>query len=277
DFPFKMTEDQKRVMKSIINEMHQSKPMDHLLCGDVGFGKTEVAMRAAFLSVSNKKQVAVLVPTTLLAQQHHKNFTKRFSNWPTNIEILSRFETEKKHDKIIKNTQKGLVHILIGTHKLLFKKIKWYDLGLLIIDEEHRFGVQHKERIQKSYPNIDVLTLTATPIPRTLNMAITGIKNLSVISSPPDQRLSIKTVLQEYNSTLVRNAILHEISRKGQVYYIYNKVKNINNIAINLCKLVPEAQIQVGHGKMCNNDLKKVMKNFYQKKFNVLVCTTIIE
>ncbi|MDE5285598.1 MAG: helicase-related protein, partial [Buchnera aphidicola] len=183
----------------------------------------------------------------------------------------------KKQRQIIKNTQQGSVHILIGTHKLLFKKIQWCDLGLLIIDEEHRFGVQHKEKIQKSYPNIDVLTLTATPIPRTLNMAITGIKDLSVISSPPDKRMSIKTFVQEYDSLLVRNAILHEISRQGQVYYIYNKVKNINNIAINLSKLVPEARIQVGHGKMYNHDLKKVIKDFYQKKFNVLVCTTIIE
>ncbi|CAL4321961.1 transcription-repair coupling factor [Buchnera aphidicola] len=277
DFPFELTLDQKKVITSVLNDMHSSTPMDRVICGDVGFGKTEVAMRAAFIAVSNNKQVAILVPTTLLAQQHFDSFKKRFSNWSFQINMLSRFCTQKKQNIILDNTQKGNIHILIGTHKILLKNINWYNLGLLIIDEEHKFGVRHKEIIQQSYSNIDILTLTATPIPRTLNMAMTGIKDLSIIANPPSHRLSIKTFVQEYNSQLIRETILREILRGGQVYYIYNKVKNINNIAKKLSCLIPEADIQIGHGKMNNIELKKIINNFYQKKFNVLVCTTIIE
>ncbi|WP_422667215.1 transcription-repair coupling factor [Buchnera aphidicola] len=277
DFPFETTLDQKKVIMSVLNDMYRSSPMDRVICGDVGFGKTEIAMRAAFISVSNFKQVAILVPTTLLAQQHFKNFKKRFSNWSFSIEMLSRFKTKKEQKLIIKNTKIGKINILIGTHKILLKNIDWYDLGLLIIDEEHRFGVHHKEIIQESYSNIDILTLTATPIPRTLNMAMTGIKDLSIIANPPSHKLSIKTFVQEYNKKLIREAILREILRGGQVYYIYNKVKNIENIASQLSSLIPEAKIKIGHGKMHNLELKEVMNEFYQKKFNVLVCTTIIE
>ncbi|QCI17690.1 transcription-repair coupling factor [Buchnera aphidicola (Acyrthosiphon lactucae)] len=274
---FQTTSDQNEVMKFVLKDMSKESPMDRLICGDVGFGKTEIAMRASFLAVSNNKQVAVLVPTTLLAQQHYKNFKIRFSNWPIIINILSRFQTKKEQDLIFKKTKNGQINIIIGTHKLLFNKIDWYNLGLLIIDEEHRFGVSHKENIKKIYSNIDILTLTATPIPRTLNMAMTGIKDLSIIAQPPAQRLAIKTFIQEYNPLLIRKTILREISRGGQIYYIYNKVKNITNIAEKLSILIPEANIKIGHGKMKNIDLKKVMNEFYNNKFNVLICTTIIE
>ncbi|WAI11497.1 MAG: transcription-repair coupling factor [Buchnera aphidicola (Macrosiphum albifrons)] len=277
DCSFTTTSDQNEVMKFVLRDMSTSIPMDRLICGDVGFGKTEIAMRASFLAVSNNKQVAILVPTTLLARQHYKNFKMRFSNWPTSINMLSRFQTQKEQDLIFKNTKNGQINIIIGTHKLLFKKIEWYSLGLLIIDEEHRFGVMHKEIIKKIYSNIDILTLTATPIPRTLNMAMTGIKDLSIISKPPAQRLAIKTFIQEYNPLLIRKTILREISRGGQIYYIYNKVQNIVNIAERLSILIPEAKIKVGHGQMKNIDLKKVMSEFYNNKFNVLICTTIIE
>ncbi|WAI18549.1 MAG: transcription-repair coupling factor [Buchnera aphidicola (Acyrthosiphon caraganae)] len=277
DCSFKTTSDQDEVMKFVIRDMSKSIPMDRLICGDVGFGKTEIAMRASFLSVSNKKQVAILVPTTLLAQQHYKNFKIRFSNWPVIIKILSRFQTQKEQDLIFQNTKNGQIDIIIGTHKLLFKKIEWYDIGLLIIDEEHRFGVSHKEIIKKKYSNVDILTLTATPIPRTLNMAMTGIKDLSIIAKPPAQRLAIKTFIQEYNPLLIRKTILREISRGGQIYYIYNRVQNIIHIAERLSMLIPEASIKIGHGQMKNVDLKKVMNEFYKNKFNVLVCTTIIE
>ncbi|QIQ41881.1 MAG: transcription-repair coupling factor [Buchnera aphidicola (Microlophium carnosum)] len=274
---FKTTSDQNKVMKFVLRDMSNSIPMDRLICGDVGFGKTEIAMRASFLAVSNNKQVAILVPTTLLAQQHYKNFKIRFSNYSIIINILSRFQMKKEQDLIFKNIKNGKINILIGTHKLLFKKIEWHSLGLLIIDEEHKFGVSHKEIIKKVYSNIDVLTLTATPIPRTLNMAMTGIKDVSIISNPPAQRLAIKTFIQEYNPLLIRKTILREISRGGQIYYIYNKVKNIMNIAERLTKLIPEANIKIGHGQMKNIDLKKVMNEFYKNKFNVLICTTIIE
>ncbi|ANZ22507.1 transcription-repair-coupling factor [Buchnera aphidicola (Diuraphis noxia)] len=277
DCLFEITVDQKKVMKSVLQDMCNFVPMDRLICGDVGFGKTEIAMRAAFVSVSNKKQVAILVPTTLLAQQHYENFNKRFCNWNINIEILSRFQNKKKQNLIFQNTENGTINILIGTHKLLLKEIKWYDLGLLIIDEEHRFGVNHKETFKQRHPNIDILTLTATPIPRTLNMTMIGIKDVSIIEKPPAQRLAIKTLIEEYNPLLIRKTILREISRGGQVYYIYNKVKNIFNIAERLSKLIPEANIKIGHGKMNNVDLKTVMNEFYNNEFNVLICTTIIE
>ncbi|AYN24772.1 transcription-repair coupling factor [Buchnera aphidicola] len=277
DFPFKTTLDQNDAIKSVLNDMKKSIPMDRLICGDVGFGKTEVAMRAAFICVSNYKQVVILVPTTLLAQQHFDNFKKRFHNWSVKIDILSRFRNETEQKNILTKIKNGDIKILIGTHKILLKNINWYNLGLLIIDEEHRFGVNHKEIIKKTYSNIDILTLTATPIPRTLNMAMTGIKDLSIISQPPQERLKIKSFIEEYNPILVKEAILREISRGGQVYYIYNKVQNINNIAKKLSNLVPEAHIKIGHGQMKNTELKKIMNEFYHHHFDVLVCTTIIE
>lgn len=277
EFPFEITLDQKKAIKSVLNDMYKSIPMDRLICGDVGFGKTEVAMRAAFICISNQKQVIILVPTTLLAEQHFNNFSKRFHNWSINIDILSRFRREKDKEKILKDIKTGNIHILIGTHKILFEKIEWHNLGLLIIDEEHRFGVAHKEIIKKIYSHIDILTLTATPIPRTLNMAMNGIKNLSIISNPPEERKTIKTFIEEYNPILVKKAIFREISRGGQVYYIYNKIQGINNIAVKLLNLVPGAKIKVGHGKMNHVELKKIMNEFYQNYFNILVCTTIVE
>lgn len=277
DCPFEITQDQNKVMKSVMQDMSKSVPMDRLICGDVGFGKTEIAMRASFIAVLNNKQVVILVPTTLLAQQHYENFQKRFTNHSIVINILSRFQTLKEQNLIFQQSENGKINILIGTHKVLFKKIKWFDIGLLIIDEEHKFGVYHKEIIKKTYENIDILTLTATPIPRTLNMAMTGIKDISIISKPPAKRLAIKTFIQEYNPTLIRKTILREISRGGKSYYVYNKVQNILNIAKKLSILIPEAKIIVGHGQMNNIHLQKVMYQFCKNEFNVLVCTTIIE
>ncbi|WP_348769305.1 transcription-repair coupling factor [Buchnera aphidicola] len=277
NFPFKTTSDQELAIKSVLNDMYKNIPMDRLICGDVGVGKTEVAMRAAFICISNQKQVVVLVPTTLLAEQHFNNFLKRFYNWSLNIEILSRFRNEKEKEKILKNIEIGKINILIGTHKILFENIKWYNLGLLIIDEEHRFGVVHKEIIKKKYSHIDILTLTATPIPRTLNMAMSGIKDLSIISNPPEERKKIQTFIEEYNPNLIKKAISKEISRGGQVYYVYNKVRGIYDIASRLFNLVPYAKIKVGHGKMNHIELQSIMNEFYQNRFNILVCTTIIE
>ncbi|QCI18834.1 transcription-repair coupling factor [Buchnera aphidicola] len=277
DFAFKVTLDQEKAITSVLNDMCKSIPMDRLICGDVGFGKTEVAMRAAFICISNKKQVIVLVPTTLLAEQHFKSFSKRFRNFSINIDILSRFRNKKEKEKILKNIESGNINILISTHKILFEFIKWHDIGLLIIDEEHRFGVIHKEIIKKVYSQIDILTLTATPIPRTLNMVMNDIRDLSIIANPPAERKEIQTFIEEYNPTLIKKAISREISRGGQVYYIYNKVKGINEIAIKLSNLLPNTKIKVGHGKMSNIELKKIMNEFYQNNFDILVCTTIIE
>ncbi|ALD15243.1 transcription-repair-coupling factor [Buchnera aphidicola (Aphis glycines)] len=277
DCLFQVTSDQKNAIKSVLNDMNKSIPMDRIICGDVGFGKTEIAMRAAFICISNKKQVVVLVPTTLLAEQHFNNFSKRFANWSINIDILSRFRSIKEKKKILENISIGKINILIGTHKILFENIEWYNPGLLIIDEEHRFGVIHKEIIKKIYSHIDILTLTATPIPRTLNMAMHGIKDLSIISNPPKERKKIQTFINEYNPILIKKAISQEISRGGQVYYIYNKIQGIDNIATKLLNLIPNAKIKIVHGKMNHIDLKNIMNEFYQNCFNVLVCTTVIE
>ncbi|CAL4043051.1 transcription-repair coupling factor [Buchnera aphidicola] len=277
DFPFTITPDQKQVIDSVLYDMSQPIPMDRLVCGDVGFGKTEVAMRAAFLAFLNNKQVVVLVPTTLLAQQHFNNFKERFFNFPCNITMLSRFCNSKTLSFGIQDAQNGKINILIGTHIILFKKIKLKNLGLLIVDEEHRFGVRHKEKIKSMYSNIDVLTLTATPIPRTLNMAISGIRDMSIITTPPDKRLTVKTFVRKYNDILIKEAIYREILRGGQVFYVYNEVKKIHNKAKKIIELVPEANIAIAHGQMCIHDLKKIMNNFLKKKINVLICTTIIE
>lgn len=276
-FLFKTTLDQKKAIKEVLEDMYKPIAMDRLICGDVGFGKTEVAMRAAFIAIKNKKQVAVLVPTTLLAQQHFNNFCNRFNKWKVSIEMLSRFRTKKEEKMILKNLFLGKINILIGTHKLLHNTMKWFDLGLLIIDEEHRFGVRDKEKIKKIRTNIDVLTLTATPIPRTLNMSINGIKDLSIISTPPEKRLPVKTFICEYNSQTIRKAILKEVIRGGQVYYVYNDIENIENIQKKLKELVPESCISIGHGKMQEKDLESVMNDFNNQRFNVLLCTTIIE
>ena len=276
-FPFEETYDQEMAINAVISDMCQPKAMDRLVCGDVGFGKTEVAMRAAFLAVMNHKQVAVLVPTTLLAQQHYENFKDRFANLPVNVEVLSRFKTAKEQKQILENLAEGKVDILIGTHKLIQSDVKFNDLGLLIIDEEHRFGVGQKEKIKQLRANIDILTLTATPIPRTLNMAMNGIRDLSIISTPPARRLSIKTFVRQNDDLVVREAILREILRGGQVYYLHNDVASIENTAEKLTALVPEARVIVGHGQMRERELERVMSDFYRQRYNVLVCSTIIE
>ncbi|WP_446469371.1 transcription-repair coupling factor [Xenorhabdus stockiae] len=277
NFPFDTTPDQEQAINAVLSDMCQPIAMDRLVCGDVGFGKTEVAMRAAFTAINNNKQVAVLVPTTLLAQQHYDNFRDRFANWPVHIEVMSRFRSAKEQQQVIDMAAEGKVDIIIGTHKLLQSDLRWKDLGLLVVDEEHRFGVRHKERIKAIRADVDVLTMTATPIPRTLNMAMSGMRDLSIIATPPARRLAVKTFVREYDSLVVRESILREILRGGQVYYLYNDVENIEKAKSRLEELVPEARMVVGHGQMRERDLERVMTDFHHQRFNVLICTTIIE
>ncbi|GKX54472.1 transcription-repair-coupling factor [Leminorella grimontii] len=276
-FPYSPTPDQQNAIGAVLGDMCAKSAMDRLVCGDVGFGKTEVAMRAAFLAAINNKQVALLVPTTLLAQQHYDNFRDRFANWPVRIEVMSRFRSAKEQQAILQDASEGKVDILIGTHKLLQSDIRWKDLGLLIVDEEHRFGVRQKERIKAMRADVDILTLTATPIPRTLNMAMSGMRDLSIIATPPARRLAVKTFVREYDDLIIREAILREVLRGGQVYYLYNDVATINKAAERLSQLVPEARVAIGHGQMHERDLERVMSDFHHQRFNVLVCTTIIE
>lgn len=276
-FPFEETPDQLQAISQVIKDMTSDKPMDRLVCGDVGFGKTEVAMRAAFMAVQNNKQAIILVPTTLLAQQHYQTFQDRFADWPVRIEMISRFKTSKEQQKIIEGLKLGNVDIVIGTHKLLQEDIQCKALGLVIIDEEHRFGVKQKERLKEFRHNVHILTLTATPIPRTLNMAFSGIRDLSIIATPPARRLSVKTFVHEYQHSLVQEALLREILRGGQVYFLHNDVATIEKTARDLEKLVPEARIGIAHGQMHERELEQVMADFYHRRFNVLVCTTIVE
>ncbi|WP_255482919.1 transcription-repair coupling factor [Marinobacterium marinum] len=276
-FPFEETPDQANAISAVVQDMRAATPMDRLVCGDVGFGKTEVAMRAAFIAVQSGKQVAVLVPTTLLAQQHFENFRDRFAEWPVEVELISRFKSTKEQQATIDALSEGKVDILIGTHKLLQGGIRFSDLGLLIIDEEHRFGVQQKERLKSLRSEVDILTLTATPIPRTLNMAMSGIRDLSIIATPPARRLSIKTFVRQHEKPMIKEAILRELLRGGQVYYLHNEVKSIEKVATDINELVPEARVAIGHGQMRERELEQVMSDFYHKRFNVLVCTTIIE
>ncbi|WP_027852536.1 transcription-repair coupling factor [Marinobacterium litorale] len=276
-FPFEETPDQANAIDSVVRDMRSGQPMDRLVCGDVGFGKTEVAMRAAFIAVQAGRQVAVLVPTTLLAQQHFDNFRDRFADWPVNVELISRFRSAKQQQQIADQVREGKVDILIGTHKLLQGSLTYKDLGLVIIDEEHRFGVQQKERLKSLRAEVDILTLTATPIPRTLNMAMSGIRDLSIIATPPARRLSVKTFVRESDKPLLKEAILRELLRGGQVYYLHNEVKTIEKVAREVSELVPEARVAIGHGQMRERELEQVMSDFYHKRFNVLVCTTIIE
>ncbi|MEG9489197.1 transcription-repair coupling factor [Mannheimia indoligenes] len=276
-FPYEETDDQKMAINAVISDMCQAKAMDRLVCGDVGFGKTEVAIRATFLAVMNHKQVAILAPTTLLAQQHYENFKDRFANYPVNVEVLSRFKTAKEQKAILEKVAEGKVDILVGTHKLLQDDVAFRDLGLLVIDEEHRFGVRQKEKIKQLRANVDILTLTATPIPRTLNMALNGMRDLSIIASPPARRLSIKTFVRQSDEAVIREAILREILRGGQVYYLHNDVATIENCAEKLSQLVPEARVVIGHGQMRERELERVMSDFYHQRFNLLVCSTIIE
>ncbi|MGK0250106.1 MAG: transcription-repair coupling factor (superfamily II helicase) [Oleispira sp.] len=276
-FPFEETPDQQTAIEAVISDMTSRKPMDRLVCGDVGFGKTEVAMRAAFMAVQSGKQVAILVPTTLLAQQHYENFKDRFADWPVQIEVLSRFKSAKETQFALDKMREGKADIVIGTHKLLQKDIVFHELGLLMIDEEHRFGVQQKERIKALRSEVDILTLTATPIPRTLNMAMASVRDLSIIATPPAKRLSVKTFVRQYDKPTVKEALLREVLRGGQVYYLHNEVKSIEKAAREISELIPEARVSIAHGQMTERELESVMKDFYHKRSNVLVCTTIIE
>lgn len=276
-FPFEETPDQAAAIDRVITDMTRQTPMDHLICGDVGFGKTEVAMRAAFLAVNDGKQVAVLVPTTLLAQQHEETFRDRFADWPVSIAGMSRFNTRSEQNDVMAAAASGDVDIVIGTHALLQDKMTFKDLGLLIIDEEHRFGVRQKEKLKSLRSEVDILTLTATPIPRTLNMAMSGMRDLSIIATPPARRLSIRTFVRQRTEGLVKEAITRELMRGGQVYYLHNEVQTIENTAREIAQLIPEARVVIGHGQMRERQLEKVMSDFYHKRANVLVCTTIIE
>lgn len=276
-FPFEETVDQQQAITAVLQDMQAPRAMDRLVCGDVGFGKTEVAMRAAFVAVNDNKQVAVLVPTTLLAQQHYENFKDRFADWPIRVEVLSRFKTAKQTQAALADIAAGKVDLVIGTHKLLQDSIKFQDLGLLIVDEEHRFGVRQKEAIKRLRADVDILTLTATPIPRTLNMAMNGVRDLSIIATPPAKRLAVKTFVREYDAPTVREAILREILRGGQVYFLHNNVDTIDKTARDLAELVPEARVTVAHGQMRERELERIMSDFYHQRFNVLVCTTIVE
>ncbi|MCT4607205.1 MAG: transcription-repair coupling factor [Marinisporobacter sp.] len=276
-FPYEETPDQIRCIKELKEDMEKSIPMDRLLCGDVGYGKTEVAVRGAFKCVMDGKQVAFLVPTTILAQQHYNTFMNRFSQFPITIEMLSRFKTEKEQAEIIKKIRAGAVDILIGTHRLISKDIVFKDLGLLIIDEEQRFGVQHKEALKHLRKNVDVLTLTATPIPRTLHMSLIGLRDMSVIEDPPEERYPVQTYVIEYNEEMIRDAILREMGRGGQIYFVFNRVKGIQQMASKIRELIPDARVAVGHGQMSERQLENIMIDFMNGEYDILVCTTIIE
>jgi transcription-repair coupling factor (superfamily II helicase) len=276
-FPFEETADQQQAITQVLTDLHSDRPMDRIVCGDVGFGKTEVAMRAAFAATQAGKQVVVLVPTTLLAQQHLANFRDRFADWPIRIASLSRFGTQRETQATLHGLEHGSIDIVIATHRLLHAQPRVKDLGLIIVDEEHRFGVRDKEKLQTLRAEVHVLTLTATPIPRTLNMALGGLRDLSLMTTPPAQRLAIKTFLGEWHGPTLREAVLRELRRGGQIYFVHNEVKSIEKTAADVQTLVPEAQIRVGHGQMRERELEQLMVDFYHRRFNVLVCTTIIE
>jgi transcription-repair coupling factor (superfamily II helicase) len=276
-FAYQETEDQLRSIHEIKKDMERARPMDRLLCGDVGYGKTEVAIRAAFKAIADGKQVAILVPTTILAQQHYETIRERFQDFPINIGLLSRFRSKKQQTETIKGLKAGTVDIVIGTHRLLSKDILYRDLGLLIVDEEQRFGVTHKEKIKKLKTNVDVLTLTATPIPRTLHMSMLGVRDLSVIETPPENRFPVQTYVMEYNGSLVRESIERELARDGQVYFLYNRVDDIERKAEEISMLVPDARVTFAHGQMSENELEAVMIDFMAGEYDVLVSTTIIE
>jgi len=276
-FGFEETNDQATAIAAVINDMRSGKPMDRLVCGDVGFGKTEVALRAAFCAVAGGKQVAVLCPTTLLCEQHHQTFTDRFADWPIKIAEISRFKTAKESAQALQELAEGKIDIIIGTHKLIGKDVKFMRLGLVVIDEEHRFGVRQKETLKSMRAEVDVLTLTATPIPRTLAMSMEGLRDFSVIATAPQKRLAIKTFVSNFSDGIIREAVLRELKRGGQVYFLHNEVDTINNMQEKLAKLVPEARIVIGHGQMNERELERVMRDFTGQRANVLLCTTIIE
>ncbi len=276
-FPFEETADQAAAIRAVVEDLVSGKPMDRLICGDVGFGKTEVALRAAFIAVADGKQVAVLVPTTLLAEQHFNTFSDRFADWPVRIAELSRFRTAREQAEALAGLAEGRIDIAIGTHRLLQRDVRFLNLGLVIVDEEHRFGVRQKERLKALRAEVDVLTLTATPIPRTLAMSLEGLRDFSVIATAPERRLAIKTFVQRYNKALIREAVLRELNRGGQVYFLHNEIDTIARLQEMLSGLLPEARIRIAHGQMRERELEHVMRDFYQQRFNVLLCTTIIE
>ena len=276
-FPYVETDDQIRCIEEVKKDMELDKPMDRLLCGDVGYGKTEVAIRAAFKSCMDQKQVAYLVPTTVLANQQYESFKQRMKEFPIRVELLNRFRTPKQQKEIIKKLKLGEIDIIVGTHRILSKDVEFKDLGLLIIDEEHRFGVKDKEKIKELKTAVDVLTMTATPIPRTLHMSIVGVRDMSVIYEPPQNRRPVQTYVLEYDEEIIKEAITKELERDGQVFYLYNKVDTIIQKSERISQLVPEARVAFAHGKMSGRELEEIMQDFVDKKTNVLVCTTILE
>ncbi|MCS7280191.1 MAG: transcription-repair coupling factor [Desulfobacterota bacterium] len=276
-FQYEETEGQKRAIEEVLSDMKSPRPMDRLLCGDAGFGKTEVALRAAFKAVMDNKQVAVLVPTTVLAEQHYKTFTERLKEYPVNIEVLSRFKSQEEQKEIIERLKKGTIDIVIGTHRILQKDVEFRDLGLLIIDEEHKFGVKHKEKLRSIKKTVDVLTLSATPIPRTLYMALMGIKDLSIIDTPPLDRLAIKTYVTKFDDEIIKRGVLRELERNGQVFFVHNYIYNIDKVKDHLQKLLPEVRIAIAHGKMKESHLEKVMLDFIDRKYDLLLSTNIVE
>ena len=276
-FPYEETDDQIKAIEDVLIDMENPMPMDRLICGDVGYGKTEVALRASFVAIYNGKQSVLLVPTTVLAEQHYKTFTDRFVNHPVNIACLSRFRTRNEQREIIDNLQSGKVDIVIGTHRLLQKDVGFKDLGLIIIDEEQRFGVKHKEKLKQFRKTVDVLALTATPIPRTLHMSLMGVRDISVISTPPEHRRPILTYISEFDDAIITGAIQKELERKGQIFFVHNNIYSIEAVAGHLKRLVPEVRLDVAHGRMNEAALEKVMFRFIKREIDLLVCTTIIE
>ncbi len=276
-FPFEETEDQEAAIEAAKRDMESKKIMDRLICGDVGYGKTEIAIRAAFKAVQEGKQVVYLVPTTILAQQHYNTFAQRMKDFPVTVDLLCRFRSSAQQKKTIEELKRGMVDIIVGTHRLLSKDVEFKDLGLLIIDEEQRFGVAHKEKIKQMKFSVDVLTLTATPIPRTLHMSLIGIRDMSVLEEPPLDRLPIQTYVMEYNEEMVREAIVRELARGGQVYYVFNRVKQIADVTAKIASLVPDAFVEFAHGQMKERELEEIMYRFINGEIDVLVSTTIIE
>jgi len=277
DFEFDETPDQAKAIEDVLADMQKPRPMDRLVCGDVGYGKTEIALRAAFKAVEDKKQVAVLVPTTVLASQHHHTFGKRFADYPIAVEMISRFQTAKEAKEILSRAREGKVDVLIGTHRLLSQDVSFKDLGLVVVDEEQRFGVKHKEQLKKLRKLVDVVTLTATPIPRTLHMAMMGVRDLSIIGTPPVDRRAIRTFVSKFDGATIKEAIERELARGGQVFFLHNRIESIRGVYDYLAKLVPQAKIAVAHGQMQEGKLEEVMIDFVDRKYDVLLCTAIIE
>ncbi len=276
-FPFQETEDQLRAIEDVKQDMEAAQPMDRIIIGDVGYGKTEVGIRAAFKAINDSKQVAVLVPTTVLAQQHYRTFSRRLEMFPVRVEMLSRFRTQAQQEKVLTGLREGSVDIVIGTHRLLSNDIEFKDLGLLIVDEEQRFGVSHKERLKQLRTQVDVLTLSATPIPRTLHMSLSGVRDMSTINTPPEERMPVRTILSEYDEVLIKQAISRELERQGQVFFVHNRVQGIEQIAARISRLIPDAVVGVGHGQLAERDLEEMMVKFAEGEIDVLVCTTIVE